>query len=96
MDEEQMMAGQEQQPQGGFEICIRVMPDGSMSVYTEPVEAEEGEEPAGEQAGDIKEALTIALDLYKQNQESGNEDAFSEGFGQPKKTMPPVERGMME
>ena len=71
---------------GGYEICIKVAADGSMTVGV----VQEGQEPA-EDAGfqavsGVKEALTLALEIYKSNggapQSSSPEvqKQFAQGF----------------
>ena len=54
-----------QETAGAVEICIKVAEDGSLSVYKESGEAE-GAEAAATPAGDIGQALKIALDLYRE------------------------------
>jgi len=78
-----------QEAPGGYEICIRVSPDGELSVGVEGDQAEamEGAKPAEtgyQPAKNAKDALTMALfaiknggqlpDMAKQNA------AFDEGF----------------
>lgn len=72
---------------GGYEICIKVASDGSMTVGVVQ-EGQEGPEPAeGFQAvSGVKEALTLALEIYKSNggapQSSSPEvqKQFAQGF----------------
>lgn len=56
----------------GYCIELRVKPDGSITVSSEPLAQEMAEEPGAEEGGgegtpaeNIKEALTIALQIYK-------------------------------
>ncbi len=79
-----MMAGQgqpepEPQAQEGYTICIAVAGDGSLSVGTEG--APEGYKPAA----NIKDALTIALGIYKADgqpmDDEADEEAFTAGLG---------------
>ncbi len=85
----------EEQGEAGYEICIRVEPDGSLSVGVEDdrtpqTEGLEGDEDKSgyQPARDIKEALTMALDIYRQNgkaQDAGAMQAeFKAGYENPK------------
>lgn len=50
----------------GYTICINVGGDGTISVATEPMEAEMGDgEAMGSPAKDIQEALAMAIDIFK-------------------------------
>lgn len=70
---------------GGYCIEIYVGADGAISVATESKAEEQGE--GGENEGrtpvsSIKEALTMALDIYKSNGNAGNEQQdFDSGYG---------------
>jgi hypothetical protein len=79
----------EQEAPGGFEICIRVGPDGELSVGVEGAAAEamEGAEPAEtgyQPAKNAKEALTMALYAIKNDGQlpdmAAQNAAFDEGF----------------
>ena len=66
---------------GSYTICIRVDADGSISVGLE----QEATGPADEYAGlkpaeDIKDALTQALAIYKQDGKATAESQFDAGF----------------
>lgn len=80
--------GEESTEQGaGFTICIKVSPDGSVKVGTEPY-AEEDEKNLSP-VKNIKDAMSIALDIYKNQGQipelgEGEED-FDSGFA-PKST----------
>lgn len=100
MNEDQL-AGSEVQPSQGMCIEIACLPDGTFNVSMEPLQQEMGEEQPGEGAGtpasDIKEALTAALELYKQMGSAQGDDDFAQGFGKAAPAgAPPVERGMVE
>ena len=78
----------------GYRICINVAADGQLSVSTEdmpepaaPVDgmpADPVAAPASMPAADIKEALTMALDEYRSQEEAMGADtgtnAFDAGF----------------
>ena len=78
----------------GYEICIAVKADGSMSVYQAALDANEAQ---GQPAASIGEALSAALSMYKQQsgdaQESGQDD-FEAGFSdkpqQTERMQPPA------
>ncbi len=64
---------------GSYTICIRVAADGSLSVGMEDEGAED--EYAGlKPAEDIKDALTQALAIYKQDGKATAESQFDSGF----------------
>lgn len=85
---------------GGYEICIAVGADGSLSVGAERAGAEaaqamppgggqpmemmaSGEEAAYLPAGSIKEALTMALEIYRadgQMPDDGGQADFDSGY----------------
>lgn len=77
----------EEAPQAGaVEICIKVAPDGRLSVYKETGEEGAMAAPAEEQpAADIGQALKLALDLYRglDRRDLDANKAFDEGFGRP-------------
>lgn len=81
VDDEPLSTGE---PGQGFAVCIKVAPDGSLSVGTLPGNAEGGE--GYRPAADRKEALTIALEILKADgrmPESDNQAAdreFSSGY----------------
>lgn len=88
MNEEMMMDDESGEAPGQC-IEINCLEDGTFSVSVE------GQNPIP--ANDIKEALTAALELYKQMGSAQQEDEFSQGFGQAAPAgAPPVERGMVE
>lgn len=69
----------------GFTICIKVGPDGSIMVGTEPYTEEGGEDESGlSPVGNIKEAMSVALDIYKNQGQvidaTEGEDEFNAGF----------------
>ncbi len=70
---------------GGYEICIQVKPDGTMSVGTGPIDPAEATESMSP-ASSIREAMAMAMDIYKNNGEApdGSDDAdFQSGYGKP-------------
>jgi hypothetical protein len=86
-----------EQEQPGYTICIKVAPSGMMV----GVENESGEAPgdeASEESGfkpvkDIKDALAMAIDIYKNNGQATDtasaESEFSSGFsGKPPASVP--------
>lgn len=70
---------------GGYCICVCVSADGKMMVGTKPLtpeDATEGMSPASS----IREAMAMAMDIYKNNGDmpDESEDAdFAAGFGKP-------------
>lgn len=75
----------------GYEICIRVDMDGMLSVgieddSTPQTEGLEGDEDKSgyKPVEDIREALTVALDMYRERsgkaEESDSEEAFATSF----------------
>lgn len=76
----------------GYTICIRVEADGTLRVGVEDesaeATAEQGEDPGMEadeyasfqEAKDIKEALTMALQIYKADGQAAAEAQFDNGF----------------
>lgn len=77
---------QEAMPEAaGYEICIKVAPDGSMQVYSEMGEGESGEASALP-AASLEEAMGIAKQIVdaKGQMPKGDgmsvEDAFAQGF----------------
>lgn len=81
--------GEESTEQGsGFTICIKVSPDGSVKVGTEPY-SEEDEENLSP-VKNIKDAMSVALDIYKNQgqipEASAGEEDFNSGFA-PKSMM---------
>jgi hypothetical protein len=76
--------GQEGQP--GYCIEIQVGSDGKITVGVEPAEAEaqEGSEPKGSPVANIKEALQVAMDIYKNGGQvmdaNAGEADFASGF----------------
>jgi hypothetical protein len=75
-------AEQGQAQGGGYCIEIHVKPDGSLSVSTEPENEEYaedgGQQDMGKPAANIKEALTMALEIFKadgQMPDDGGADA---------------------
>lgn len=86
---EEMMMDEEQAEAPGQCIEINCLEDGTFSVSME------GQNPIP--ANDIKEALTAALELYKQLGATQSDDDFAQGFGKAApEGAPPVERGMVE
>ena len=78
---------------GSTEVCIKIAPDGSLSVYAEGGENEGGEQTA-QPAADVGAALKIALDLIRKAQAAAGAGAapdaqFEAGFagGQPQSRM---------
>lgn len=75
-----------EKPAAGYTICVRVAGDGSLSVGTEKESAEDAAEEYGAGSGfkpaqDIKEALTMALEIFKADGQAGADDAqFDAGF----------------
>lgn len=69
----------------GYEICITVKPDGTMAVGSNPIDPEDASE-GGAPASSIREAMAMAMDIYKNNgdapDDSGDSD-FQSGFGKP-------------
>ena len=65
------------------EICIAVMQDGRLQVYTEQGSDPNEAESQREDAADIGEALKLALQAYKRvSADSGGADQqFDAGFG---------------
>ena len=69
---------------GSVELCIEVAVDGSLSVYKEMGDNENGEAAEMKQpAADIGAALKMVLDLYKSLGQKDANAEFDEGFGQP-------------
>lgn len=77
----------------GYEICIKVAGDGSLSVGVESPQAEAAEvgamggaddDSSYKPAANIKEALTMALEIFKADgqvaPEDDGEDQFAQGF----------------
>ncbi len=71
----------------GYTIEISVLPDGTFSVSSEPLQAEATEETGepgsetGQSAKSIGDALKIVLDIYKNSGTASNEQAdFMSGF----------------
>lgn len=69
---------------GSTEVCIKIAPDGSLSVYAEGGENEAGEQSA-QPAADVGAALKIALDLIRKAQAAAGggaapEAQFEAGF----------------
>lgn len=62
---------------GEAEICIKVAPDGTLSVYMEPGGPEQP-------AADIGQALKLALEMYRglDKADASAQEQFSAGFGQ--------------
>ena len=80
--------GGEAQQTAGYEICIKVGTDGAISVGVMPDGAETGE--AGDPtalspAKNIKEALSVALDIFNNAGQipdaAGGNEEFDAGFG---------------
>ena len=89
---------QEQETQGGYTICIEVEPDGSLSVGVEQEAAmapqaeaaEEASETGYKPAKNIKDALTMALEIFKNNgeiQQGQADDDFQADLGTMKEPM---------
>lgn len=71
----------------GYEICIKVSADGSISVSQEPLdmaqEQSEGpEDEAAQQVGSIGEALKAALQIYQQSGAPTGQDQLQAGYDQ--------------
>lgn len=83
-----------EQPAGeSFTVCIECYPDGTFEVGIEPKEsegmegqgeaAEDASEPSMRPARDVKEALTIALEIIKSGGKQAQAQAdFSAGYDQ--------------
>ena len=81
----------------GYTIEIKVSGDGSITVSSESANEEAGEEsaeggeaaeaPEGTPVKSIKEALTLVLDIYRNDgqasQGASADDQMNEGFGTP-------------
>ena len=66
---------------GSYTICIRVDADGSISVGLEQEATGPADEYAGlKPAADVKDALTQALAIYKQDGKATAESQFDAGF----------------
>lgn len=78
-------AAPEAAPDGGYTVCLTVTPDGAMTVSVEPAaqEAAEASEPAGTPVKGLQEAMSMIMDIVKNNGEmQSNGDAdFAAGFG---------------
>lgn len=83
----------DQGSEAGFEICIRVEPDGSLSVGVEDdstpqTEGLEGDEDKSgyRPADNIRDALTMALDIYREREgktaEAEGDETFDRAFKQ--------------
>jgi hypothetical protein len=71
----------EAQDDGSYTICIHVAADGALSVGLEQEAADPADEYAGlKPAEDIKDALTQALAIYKQDGKATAESQFDAGF----------------
>ncbi len=74
---------------GSYEICIKVTADGQLSVGVESADAEAQEGGADDDSGyapakNIKDALTKALEIFKNNGQMSTTDPdadFQAGFG---------------
>ena len=65
MQDAEVLGDEGGEKSGGFTICIKVAPDGSIKVGTEPYAEEGGEDESGlAPAKNIKEAMSVALDIY--------------------------------
>ena len=62
------------------ELCIAVMKDGSLQVYTEQGEDPNEQESQRQTASDIGQALKMVLDLYKQMGQGDATQQMSDGF----------------
>ena len=93
----QEMPGAAAGEQQGFEVCIRVYPDQRISVSSEPLEADDMGEGAGQEVESIGEAMKLAMQMYQEGGATTADDDFAAGFGAgPLEGAPPVERGMRE
>jgi len=80
------MVAEDQGDQGnqdGYCIELRVLPNGTIAVSSEPIQAEEGEteQMDGKIAKSIQEALKMALEIYSNDGDTGGEEDFNAGFG---------------
>lgn len=79
--------------QGGYCIEIAVKPDGTFTVSREDAKQEAaempGQEPAGQSANNIGDALKLALDIFQKEGGQAGEDDFDAGFqgGKPGEEM---------
>jgi hypothetical protein len=73
------------QDNGGYTVCIKVTPDGKFSVGVETAQQEASEQQAGSEsggsytpAGDVKSALTMALEIIRNDGQMPDESGQAE------------------